>query len=116
MLEALRALRASAAALERLDGVERGAATKMGVDADLLAGRSGGWIGAGQSKHVSIEPYHQLWRALLLRRLSSGGSGKGTCLEAVAKDFGCQLGDVQRLQTDALTCACQVRTFCEERG
>ena len=95
---------------ERLDGVERGAATKMGVDAYLLTGRSGGWIGAGQSKHVCIEPYHQLWRALLLRRLSSDGA----CLEAVAKDFGCQLGDVQRLQTDALTCACQVRTFCEE--
>ena len=99
---------------ERLDGVERGAATKMGVNAYLLAGRSGGWIGAGQSRHVCIEPYHQLWRALLLRRLSSDGDGEGTCLEAVAKDFGCQLGDVQRLQTDAITCACQVRTLCEE--
>ena len=45
---------------ERLDGPERIAAAKMGVDADLLAGRSAGWIGAGQSRHVSTAPYHQV--------------------------------------------------------
>jgi hypothetical protein len=45
---------------ERLDGPERIAAAKMGVDADLLAGRSAGWIGAVQSRHVSTAPYHQV--------------------------------------------------------